>query len=396
MTLLSPENDQLLIPIDGSYKAFPLVNLLGMSRRMLRSTSNFGHAPLHFITQRGPQQHGSTAVDMRYDVRTIQILLSRTLHDRTDLWEERNELLDLIRPGRSFGAVVRPLVYRKLFPAGKLMQGSDMSVTNGSPTVTANTARFTHYGGLLGGEGITIGGVAYQIDSVLNDFTLVLTANYAAGTNTGVAWSYQRGAAVRDLYCLLERGPTFRQGPGPQSNRNTGYVEALRFVAHDPFWHGLQQNNSWVLPAEFGDLVFDTEGAWLGEVAGDGRWLFAPTAIGETVSVLYYGTFRARPTITISGPATDPSVTNITTGKAIALTSDLLVGESLTIDTQALTITKNDGTNLMPFATGDIATFGLEPAPIAPGRINDVLVAFSGATSDSEAVMSWENLYVGI
>ncbi len=391
------EQDQILIPDTGGVKFFPLMLLFGFSSRMLRSYTNFGHAPLHFITQRGPQQDGATPIDMRYDPRTVQIVVAEGLCNRTTFWDRRNEILDLLRPNRSFTATaVTQSVYRKWLPGGKLERGTDMTTTNGSPTVTSHDARFIHYGGLRGGERLTIGGVNYTIADVPNDFTAVLTINYAAATDTNVAWSYVRDGATRDLFFLLEQGPTFAEGPGPSPFVPTGYREVLRLIAYDPFWHGVVQSQTWALPTDFGDLVFDGEGAWMGDVEGVGRWLFSPTAIGEPIDVVYWGTFRARPDITITGPASDPSVLNLTTGKSILVSADLLAGESMTISVQAQTVTKNDGTNLLPFTVGDLATFGLEPPPQAPNRVNVIQVAFSGATGDSGAVMTWENLYVGI
>ena len=83
------EKDQILVPISGGYKAYSLLVLLGIDRRMLRSTANFGNAPMHFITQRGPFQDGETAIDMRWDTRVMQLMVSEALHNRWDFWERQ-------------------------------------------------------------------------------------------------------------------------------------------------------------------------------------------------------------------------------------------------------------------------------------------------------------------
>lgn len=390
------ELDQVLVPGVGSeYETHPLLNLFGIGQGLLRTYQGFGHAPLHFITQRGPYQDGQSVLDMRYNTRTVQILIEEMLAGRTDFWDRRWTLLDLLRPNKSFGATVRPLVYRKWLPAGRVERGTDMSVVNLSDTVTSHDGRFVGYGVDAGVE-IVIAGVPYTVASVPNDYTLILTANYAGGTANNVAWSYRRGWGKRDLYCLLEQGPAFDEGRGA-AHHPAGYSEALRFVAHDPFWYGMEQTETWEVAGALGDLVFDGAGGWLGTSHGVGRWLFHTTFVGETVNTVYWGTAPARPIITIDGPATNPIVENTTTGARIEMDYAVAAGETVTIDTLALTVKNNAGTNLSPYTTGDLATFSLEPHPQAPDRVNQVFVSFSGGVVGvSAAQLAWRTRQIGI
>lgn len=389
------ELDQILVPVATGYQAYPLLNLLGFSSRKLRSTSGFGLPPLHFITQRGPYQDGETVLDMRLDVRTIQIIVAETLGTRAEFWDRRYDLLDLLRPSRSFDGTVRPLVYRKWLPAGKLQQGSDATATNGSNIVTSPTARFVHWG-LEAGQVMTVGDANYRVGSVPNDYTVYLTANYHGATGEQVHWLYRRGWGKRDLYCLLEEGPRFDEGPGASPFYPTGYYEALRFVAHDPVWYGQEQSETWALDV-LGDLVFDGEGAWFGATAGSGRWLFEPDFVGESTPVTYWGTVTAKPLIAFTGPMENPTVENTTTGLSIVMDYTVANGETVTIDTLALTVTNQFGVNLLPYTSGDLATFGIEPPPQAPDRRNVIYVSFSGGTAGiSAATMTWRNRYIGI
>ena len=395
-----PELDQLLVPGAGdTYETHQLLTLLGLGRGTLKSYDGFGHAPLHFITQRGPYQDGESVLDMRYDVRTVQILLEEALGGRTQYWDTRWEYLDLLRPNRSFGDTVRPLIYRKWLTAGKLESGNDMSVTNASTIVTSHDGRFIEYG-LDAGASITIGGVGYTIAGVPNDYTLILTAGYAAATATDVAWSYRRGWGKRDLYCLLEQGPAFDEKVGDVFPAN-GYREALRFVAHDPFWYGQTQVQTWTIAA-LDALVFDTDGtsltrAWFGKNRGVGYWFFGGEAVSANVEVVYWGTVGAKPIFVINGPATNIVIDNTTVGSRIEMDYVVSAGETITVDTLALTVTNNASTNLQPYTTGDLATFELAPAPQAPNRINNVFVSFStGISGQSAVTMSWRNRGVGL
>ena len=75
----------------------------------------------------------------------------------------------------------------------------------------------------------------------------------------------------------------------------------------------------------------------------------------------------------------------------------IAAGETVTINTLALTVVNQAGTNLQPYTTGDLATLSLEPHPQAPERINLVFVSFSdGVIGQSAAQLAWKTRDVGI
>ena len=115
------------------------------------------------------------------------------------------------------------------------------------------------------------------------------------------------------------------------------------------------------------------------------------------MGIVYWGTVTAKPLIVVTGPAENPAVENTTLGTRIEMDYTLALGETVTIDTLALTVTNQAGTNLLPYTTGDLATFGLSPPPQAPDRQNEVFVTFSnGIPGTSAAYLTWRNRYVGI
>ena len=144
--------------------------------------------------------------------------------------------------------------------------------------------------------------------------------------------------------------------------------------------------------------MFDDLGAWMAPTRGSGRWLFAPAFIGQTTQITYWGTAPAKPVITITGLATNPLIRNSTIGTEIAMNYTVAADETVTIDTLALTVKNQAGTNLLGYTSGDLATFQLSPAPQAPSRANEILVSFGGevAESVSTAVLTWRNRYVGL
>ncbi len=306
-----------------------------------------------------------------------------------------------MRPNRSFDGTVRPLVYQKWLPGGKIERGNDLVTTAWSTTVTSATGRFVERGLAAGDTFDIITGSdtgRATVTSVVNDYTITLTQTLGHSA-TGIHYRYRRGWARRNLYCLLQTGPSFDEGPGAQPTAPTGYREALRFVANDPCWYSdVELTHTWdTSMTAVGALTFDgTAGAWFGASSGLGQWLFNISYVGQGNDIYYWGTVRARPTITITGPAENPYIENTTTGTYIRMEYTVDAGEIVTIDTLALTVTNNSDENLLPYCIGDLATFGLEPAPQAPNRINNVRCDFAGATSSSAAVLTWRNRYIGI
>ena len=400
------EHDQILVPTSSGVRVFPLLQLMRIDKSMLSAYAGFGMPPIRFITQRGPFQDGETPLDMRYDARVIQIVVIEPLYNATQYGDRRWLLTDLIRPSRSFSTAsgVTTSIYRRWMPGGKVERGTDMSVVAGDALVTSARGKFVH-NGLRAGLSIELTSVpsTHTVSQVLSDYAIRITPAPLA-TAADVHWRYVRGQSFRDLNCLLELVPTFdRNSASPNKPLYAGYVEALRFICHDPFWYGEEQAQAWTLPDFFADLTFDypsvaceQAGAWFGATANVGRWIFATDYVGEIAEITYWGHEATFPTIVIDGPAETPVITNVTTGVVLSLAYDVALGETVTLDIQDLTVTNNAGDNLFRYLAGDLATFALQAEPQAPGRINRISVSYSGGTADSSATLYWRNKYASI
>lgn len=60
----------------------------------------FGMPPIDYVTERGPFQHGETVKDYFMRPRTIQLIVRRNGCTRSEYWNIRKVLLDILRPGR--------------------------------------------------------------------------------------------------------------------------------------------------------------------------------------------------------------------------------------------------------------------------------------------------------
>jgi hypothetical protein len=373
--------------------------LLGIDRRILQSTANFGNAPMHFITQRGPFQDGETAIDMRWDPRVMQLVVSDALHNRWDFWERRHSILDKLSPYRDFDPAddaPRVHIYRKWLPDGGFLQGSDAVTTAHSAYVTSSSGRFIEHG-LEAGQRFDLTNGSdegrYIVASVPNDYTVELTTHMLT-TATGVGWIYRRGWGLRDLNCSLEQGPTFDEGPGASPEYPTGYHEVLRFIAHDPFWYGQEQQETYAVPTILNALIFGGGGAWFDAA---GQWYFADGYVSESNNIIYWGNVPAKPTIEITGPAQNVLIDNETSDVQIWLTRNVSSGTTVTIDTLELTAEDDGGTSWDRYLEGDLVSFSIEPPPQAPNRSNTITISFSNAKFGvSAAVIKWRNRYSGI
>lgn len=392
------ERDEILVPTYEGYRKYPILSILGLHHSSLSARAGLGFGSLRFLSSNSPYQHGQSLQGMRWNPKVLQIVINQTYESLIDYWKGRENLLELLRPSRAFltrDKLVDPFIYRKWLPGGDVIRGSDMEVTNGDSIVYSSTGGFLHRGGLEVGSGITIEGVKYEILVVDNDFELELTPSYSGSTSTNASFNYTQNPRYRDIFFIMESGPRYNQSQSAQVVP-FGFIEALRLRCHDPFWRGVQQRRIWTLPESIGDLIFDDEGAWFGTAGLTGRWLYAPEYVSRNIGVVYYGHEISRPAIFISGPADLPSITNLTTGIKLNMEYNIAEGEQVEMNINTLTVTNNQGDNLLGYLRGNLSGFGLVPEPAAPGGINTINVTFGGATEVSSARIEWQNVYAGI
>ncbi len=142
---------------------------------------------------------------------------------------------------------------------------------------------------------------------------------------------------------------------------------------------------------------------------GSSGWTVAtivPSPIGSTNlaqsrTITYNGTWRTYPTIKITGPITNPVVTNNTTGEKLDFTgTTITAGHYYMIDTRfgVKTVLDDTGANQYSKLTSDskLNTFHLEAHPVAPNGANDIQVSGTSITSATEVTMTFFSRYIGM
>lgn len=74
--------------------------------------------------------------------------------------------------------------------------------------------------------------------------------------------------------------------------------------------------------------------------------LNAGVALGGPLAVTNAGSTPTSPTLTVSGPISNPIFTNVTTGQVLSLTTTIAAGASVTVDFAARTIVNQAGTSI--------------------------------------------------
>lgn len=146
----------------------------------------------------------------------------------------------------------------------------------------------------------------------------------------------------------------------------------LTFEADEPYFLGDEANFAWTGSDPYPWFGIGASGAWVPITLG------GSSVLGD-VFIVTGSDAPTWPIWDIVGPGADPSLTNVTTGKTLALTGvSLAAGDVLHLDLSegVKTITGPDGSNWFPYLTEDSLW------PLVKGT-NELVLSLSGSTSAS-------------
>jgi len=209
---------------------------------------------------------------------------------------------------------------------------------------------------------------------------------------TGILRKRLPDNSQRDLNVLISSGLQFNDNPAKWDEFSVQPV--VQFIAHDPvLFNPIQESASFVNFVALGELVFpitfDADGI-----------VFNSDDIQLSTSVTTVGTYKTFPLIVITGPITNPSITNATINTKIELNTTINAGVIATISLEFgnKTVVDNNGDNLIGFLStdSDLANFRLEVDPTATDGLNTINVSGSNINENTAITMSWFDRYIGI
>jgi len=194
------------------------------------------------------------------------------------------------------------------------------------------------------------------------------------------------------LNAVVESGPAFKPRDVARWDE-WALNETIRFIANDPIWTADEGKSESAIFEQAYELVFP--------ITFDAdNIIFSGDNLEEDLNCITLGTYTVYPTIILTGPMTNPTIENLTTGESISLAYVLPAGRVITIDLAygQKTVIDDLGTNLIGTVTPDseLADFHLAPNPEATGGLNIVKVSANGLETDSEFEITWHDKFIGI
>lgn len=88
--------------------------------KFMYPVTGFGMAPIEYLTQRSPFQHGETLLNYFLQPRVIQLVHRRNTHGRDAFWDIRADIINHLRPNRQSANSLNTGVLRKIYPSGEI------------------------------------------------------------------------------------------------------------------------------------------------------------------------------------------------------------------------------------------------------------------------------------
>lgn len=183
----------------------------------------------------------------------------------------------------------------------------------------------------------------------------------------------------RDLVCYCESG---FEGDESDTYRGPGFaILPLGFKALDPYWYDSSATVVTLTPG--GTTQFFRTPFFPLQLSSSG--------ISNSFTVNNTGDVQCWPVWVITGPGSNPVLTNNTTGKTITMAVTLTAGQTVTIDTRPgyKTVTREDGTLHYSYLS-----FASSLWPLVTGA-NGISLSMSGTTSASALQLQYKQAYDG-
>lgn len=177
---------------------------------------------------------------------------------------------------------------------------------------------------------------------------------------------------------------------------STAYARGIDGSKTQTEWRASAGANQWTPSIPYG-AIFDIaltsnqRSALITAVAG---------GYGASKTITYTGSFLTYPTITITGPITDPVLTNVSTGEDLDFTGVTIAGgDTYTIDCRFgyKTVKNAAGVNKIAdlTAASDLATFHLGADPEVSGGANAFTLTGTGTDANTTVTIAYNERFVG-
>lgn len=225
------------------------------------------------------------------------------------------------------------------------------------------------------------------------------------GTTPGNLRVVESDGTIRQLDVFIAEGPRFEPAQLDKWDE-WAFQEVLRFIAYDPLFYDPNLVTVTFLPVSCAlgfPYIFTFSFSCVNGLIFPITFpiVFNSSYLSTTQTITYTGTWLTYPVITLTGPMTNPTMTNTATGEKLTLNYTISAGEVVTIDLRygRKTVSNQTGTNLIGYLSNDsnLATFHIAPDPEAPGGLNPIsLVAYLTTVGATQMTFSYYTKFFGI
>lgn len=224
------------------------------------------------------------------------------------------------------------------------------------------------------------------VDTMRDNLSMILSPFTDAAIKLRVT---RDDGTVRQIDCFTHEMIDMPHTP-TQDRIGTSQMVVVQLAAADPFWYDPTIYHATLRTDERGvdvevdvPLLLDTSGA-----------------LETATTIQYLGTAPDYPTIYITGPVTDLTITNDTTGDVLDWTGTTIAAgttRTVTLAYGAKTIVDANGANKiaeLDETNSDLTSWHLEPRPAAVNGDNDISVTGSSATDATEIRIEYYRRYL--
>lgn len=231
------------------------------------------------------------------------------------------------------------------------------------------------------------------------------------GYKTGTLRKILPDMAVRDIDVVITNGPVYRERDLGRWDEFS-IQETLQFRAPDPTFYDPVANTTLFTGISVLDHLIFSGNQYMdltSRITFNGAFqniiapglIFGGDILTASANINYTGTWLTYPTIVVTGPISNFSITNLATNEKIELTYNIPAKQVVTISLvpSRKTVTDNLGKNLIGVVTedSDLATFAIVPEPQAVNGVNTMSVnGANGVIGETSISIQYNTRYIGI
>lgn len=194
---------------------------------------------------------------------------------------------------------------------------------------------------------------------------------------------------IREIYCHTMGGPDFPNEP-VADRMGASQKCAVQLECVDPLFFN---------PNSFSAIFGGAQGGWA--IPMIVPWASVGSGFDQNLALTYGGSYRTFPTISITGPITNPLIENETTGEILDFTGHTIIANdtyTINLSQENKTVVDQNGISKIQYLTqaSDLVSFHLRSAPKAVGGINNLHASGTSISGATNITLTYFDRYLSL